>query len=276
MTAVVRRKARSLWTMSRAFFRLSAVEDFAYPMSIFLTYVGRFMPVFIYFFIAKLVPARDAQVGGDYFSFILVGLSVTLMLDITLVGFGKRLQIAWERGYFEALLVAPVTWAYLPFTMHVWEMCLGLVMVGAILLLGVAMGANLLLAGIPPFLLILSLGILACVGVGLISAALQVLTKKSGPIVSLYTMLATLFAGAVFPIDLIPTWLRAVSYVLPHTYVVSMAREVLMPSAPTSSLDFGEAVLGLGISIVFFFGVGLWLFKRTMAVAQRQGMLGQF
>lgn len=271
-----RHKLSSLRTMTLAFFRLSAVEDFAYPMSIFLTYIGKFLPVVIYYFISKLVPARDAQVGGDYFTFILVGLSVTIMLDVTLLGFGKRLQQAWEKGYFEALLVTPVTWAFLPFTMHIWEMCLGLVMVGALLIFGVLLGAEILVSGLGAFLFILLLGMTACVGVGLISAALQVLTKKSGPIVALYSVMATLFAGAVFPLDLIPTWLRPISYALPHTYVVSMARDALMPTVPTGGLTFTEAVIGLVVSTVLFFTGGMWLFTRTLAVARRQGMLGQF
>lgn len=276
MVTMVKERASSLWTMTAAFFRLSAVEDFAYPLSIFLTYFGKFMPVFIYYFIAQLVPARDAQVGGDYFTFILVGLSVTIMLDVTLIGFGKRLQLAWERGYFEALLVTPVTWAFLPFTMHIWEMCLGLLMVGALLVIGVLLGAEIVVSGLLPFIVILLLGVMACVGVGLMSAALQVLTKKSGPIVAIYSVLATMLAGAVFPLELLPGWLRPVSYLLPHTYVVSMARNALMPTVPTGGLTFTAAVVGLVLSNIVFFTGGMWLFRRTLEVARRQGMLGQF
>lgn len=275
-TIGARNKLASLRTMVPAFYRMNAIEDLAYPVSVVMTYVGKFIPMFIYYFIAKLVPARDAQVGGDYFTFIIVGLAVTIMLDITLYGFGKRLQEAWEKGYFEALLVAPVTWAFLPFTMHLWEMSLGLGMVGFFLVLGSLLGANIVVTGLPAFFAILLLGMTACVGVGLMSAALQVLMKRAGPIVAIYSILATLFAGAVFPLDLIPAWLRPISYALPHTYVVAMARNALMPTVPTGGLSYTEAVVGLIVSIVFFFTIGMWLFRRTLEVARRHGMLGQF
>jgi ABC-2 type transport system permease protein len=262
--------------MSVAFVRLNAVEDLSYPLSVVLTYIGRFMPVFLYFFVAKLVPADDAQVGGDYFTFIVVGLSVTTMLDVTLIGFGKRLALAWDRGYFEMLLVAPVTWAYLPITMHLWEMLTSLVMVIALLGLGVLLGAELVAGGLPSYFLVLLLGVAACIGVGLISAALQVLTKQSGPLVALYSIAATLFSGAIFPVDLLPAALKPISFLIPHTYVVSIARSALMGEAPTGDLSFGVAVVGLLVSTVAFFTIGSTLFRRTLAVARRQGMLGAF
>lgn len=276
MKVTPRERWTSLTTMAAAFSRLNAIEDFSYPMSVVLTYIGKFMPVFLYFFVAKLVPANDAAVGGDYFTFIVIGLSVTTMLDVTLLGFGKRLALAWDRGYFEMLLVEPVTWSFLPLTMHLWEILTGLFMVGALLGLGTLLGAELVVSGLVPFFFVLLLGITACVGVGLISAALQVLTKRSGPLVALYSIGATLFSGAVFPVDLIPTVLKPISFAIPHTYVVSIARSVLMQEPPTGDLSFQGAVVGLSISTGLFFVVGSFLFKRTLAVARRQGMLGAF
>ena len=56
-------------------------------------------------------------------------------------------------------------------------------------------------------------------------------TCRSDPIA------AQIFSGVYFPIEVLPGWLRPVSYLIPHTYVIAALRRVLMPAGGDAAWD---------------------------------------
>jgi ABC-2 type transport system permease protein len=261
-------------SMTAAFLRMDVIEDFSYPMVLFLSEVAFVLPVLINYFVGELV--NDPRVGNDYFTFAAIGVAVTGILQASLSGFGISLQRAQGRGQFETLLVEPVQWVYLPFAMNLWRAGLGFI--NGLLILTVAglLGAAYNFEGVPPFLVLVLLGMLASMAVGIMAASVMVVAKRSQPILTLYGLASSLLAGAVFSVDQLPGLLRPLSWIIPQTYVINGARYVLMDDPGTFIMPFGDAVLALVVFNAVMLSFGLWLFMRAVRFARETGILGGY
>jgi ABC-2 type transport system permease protein len=138
------------------------------------------------------------------------------------------------------------------------------------------LGANYVLSGVLRFVVLLILGVFASMGIGIVSASLMVLAKRGQPLLTLYGMASSLLAGAVFSVDQLPPFLKALSWLIPHTYVINSARTVLMEDPGTFSIPFNTAVLALLIFNLVIFAGGLWLFTRSLRYARKMGMLSGY
>ncbi len=284
-TGVVQRRGplarlRSLVVIGLAYTRNEAVEDFSYPLTIFFQQITLVFPVFMYYFISQLNPARAGvvaqRVGGDYLTFAVIGLASAAALQSALAGFGQRLQSANTKGQFETLLVEPVPWRFIPIAMNIWRTFLGVIGSFLMLLIGLALGADYRLAGLPAFLLVLFLGIVACTAIGCLSACIVVLSKRSQPLIALYGLAASLLGGSVFPISVMPEWLQALSYLIPHSYVINGARQALMEVPPEALVTLNQAILGLVIFDVVAIVVSFYLFGKALDYAREMGLLGDY
>lgn len=274
-TAEVRTKSLRPTAVAAAFIRMDWIEDISYPLSMIMKQIGVVAPVIIYYFISELVPTSDA-VGDDYFTFVVIGMGISAMLGAALNGFGGSLQRAQDHGTFETLLVEPVPWLFLPFAMNLWRVILGILSGVLILLVGLPLGASYIPGGIPQFIVLVIFGVIASMGVGIVAASMMVLAKRSQPILTLYSLAASLLGGALFSVDQLPPFLQTLSLAIPHTYVINSARDVLMDDPGTFSIPFGTAILALTIFNVVVFSLGLWLFAKSLQYARKMGMLSGY
>lgn len=273
-------RLRGLAMVGLAYTRNEAVEDFSYPLTIFFQQITLVFPVFIYYFISHLNPAgggRAAErVGGDYLTFAVIGLAAAAALQAALAGFGQRLQSANTKGQFETLLVEPVPWRFIPIAMNLWRTFLGVLGSFVMLLVGLSLGADYRAAGLPPFLLVLFLGLVACTAIGCLSACVVVLSKRSQPLIALYGLAASLLGGSVFPIAVMPEWLQALSYLIPHSYVINGARQALMAVPPETLVSLPQAIISLVVFDVIAIVVSFYLFGRALDYAREMGLLGDY
>jgi ABC-2 type transport system permease protein len=257
-----------------AFLRVEFIEEISYPMSFAFSLLRSVMPLLLSFFIGQLI--RDERVGGDYLTFVSIGLGVTAMLSGALAGFGGSMSRAFQRGTLETYLVEPVPWTFLPIAMNTWRLLLGIFNGTVIMLLGLALGANYIAGQIAPFVLLVLLGIVATTAIGLVSASVLMLTLKSQPILHVYGLAAGLLAGAVFSVSQLPVWLRIFSFFIPHTYVINGSRTLLMEDPGSFEIPYSTAVFVLlGFSIIVF-PFGLWLFRRSLEFARTMGVLSGY
>jgi ABC-2 type transport system permease protein len=251
-----------------AYLRIDIVEDSMFPMSTALRYLAVVFPVFLYLFQADFLNARDKYTST------LIGISVAAALQDALTGFTVRLQGAQERGVLETYLVEPVSWRLIPIAMNVWRSLTGMVIAGLMLGVGCLVGgARIDVAGLPLFVLVLLLGIAACNAVGVLAASFLVLFKRGEPVISLYGVAASFLGGALFTINVLPPWLRWMSYLVPHAYVISAERELLDPGPTGGGISVGTALVSLVLFCAVAFTVGLWLFNRALQYARRIGVL---
>jgi ABC-2 type transport system permease protein len=250
-----------------AYIRLDIIEDRMFPASTMLRYVAVVFPVLMYYFQADFLNAKDLYTST------LVGISVAAGLQEALTGFTARLQLAQERGTLETYLVEPVPWRFIPVAMNVWRSFTGMVITALMLAVGCAMGAEINVWGLPAFFLVLFLGVVACNAVGVFIASFLVLFKRGEPLIALYGVGAAFFGGSLFSISVLPEWIRWLSYLLPHSYVISAQRYILVPDPPDGGMSLTTALVMLVVTSIVFFAVGLRLFDRSLQLARRLGVL---
>jgi ABC-2 type transport system permease protein len=258
-----------------AFFRVTVIEEFNYPATFVMKLFAIVTPLIPFFFISELVGDSE-RVGGDYLTFTVIGLSMTALMSGAMVGFGTTLQRSFQRGTLETFLVEPIPWSTLPLAMNQWQVLQGILYSLIIMGTGLLLGANIDLAGIPETTVLALLGVTSGLSLGIISAAVLLLTLKSTPVLRVYDIAASLLAGSIFSVSQLPNWAQALAVLLPHTYVINGSRTALMPDPGTFVMPFGRAVTALLIFDVIAFPFGIWLWNRTLRFSRKLGHLGGY
>jgi ABC-2 type transport system permease protein len=263
-----RSRSRKVVETLSAYIRLDLVEERMFPATSIMRYIAAVFPVLLYFFQSTFLGN-----GTDLFGVMLIGTAVTLGLQDALTQLTSRLNFAMERGTLETYLVEPVPWVLIPIAMNVWRSFTGAVMACFMIGVGWLLGMPVDPAGIPLGLLVLFLGILACNALGTLAASFLILFKRGDPIVMLFSLAAGVLGGALFPVSVLPDWIRWASYLVPHTYVISAERQLLLTSPPEGELGVGLSITVLAILSVVMLTAGLWIFDRSLRLARRLGIL---
>lgn len=258
------------------FLRLDFIQAISYPLSFAMSQVAVLVPVIIYFFVAQLLVRPPSSVGGDYFTYVVIGLAGFGILGGGLRGFGSRLELALQQGQFEAMLIEPIKWRLLPFAMTQWSLILGTILGLIVLAFGGLLGAEYALAGIPSAMAIVALAMVASVAIGALSASLLLLAKRSRNVLALYTLAASILSGVFFPVEMLPEAVQKLSWVIPHTYAINALRGVLMAEPPQDAMSLTTSLIALLIFNVIVFPLAIWLFGRSLEEGRKYGMLGSY
>jgi ABC-2 type transport system permease protein len=260
--------ARKVLDTMAAYIRIDLVEERMFPASTIMRYLAVMFPVLLYYFQSTFL-----NIGHQLFMVMLIGTAVIAGLTDALTGLTSRLNFAQERGTLETYLVEPVPWALIPVAMNIWRSLTGAVLAVVMVAIGCLLGGTVNASAIPLALLVLFLGIVACNALGTFAAAFIVLFKRGEPIVMLFGLAASVLGGALFPISVLPVWIRWISYLVPHTYVISAERQLLMAQPPTGDLSLTWSIALLAAFSLVTFTAGLVLFDRSLHFARRLGIL---
>jgi ABC-2 type transport system permease protein len=269
-------KVGRLFQVSRAFIRMGYLLEISYPVAFLVGQLQALVPIFTYYFVDDLVGSKP-NVGGDYFTFVVVGVLSVRVLQAGLGDLSTQVDEAIQQGRFETLLVEPIRWGLLPFGLVQWPLFIRLVTVVIIALIAILMGAHFVASAIPLAVLITLIGTAASLSIGMLAMSVKVLSKRSDPILNLYSLAAQILAGTYFPLHLLPLPLRVISWVIPQTYVVQANRKLLM----THGADIAGPSLFTSLTILTIFSVvgltlAMWVLGRTMDYARRVGVLGGY
>jgi ABC-2 type transport system permease protein len=263
-----RSRTRKVLDTFEGYIRIDLVEERMFPASTVLRYVAVAFPVLLYYFQSAFLAISD-----ELFLTMLIGTAVIAGLQDALTGLTSRLSFAMERGTLETYLVEPVPWALIPVAMNIWRSFTGALLACAMVGLGCLLGARIDPSAIPMALLLLFLGIAACNALGSFAAAFILLFKRGEPVVALYSLAASVLGGALFPIAVLPDWIRWASYLVPHTYVIDATRQLLMDDPSVGQLPPALSVGILAVFCVVSFVAGLFVFDRSLRLARRLGIL---
>lgn len=270
-----RRKTPGWFKTSAAFFRVDVIEEFNYPLTLVMTLLGIILPLVPFFFISELV-GDSRTVGGDYMTFTVIGLGMTAVLTGAMSGFGSSLQRAFQRGTMEVFLVEPVPWTTLPLAMNQWTLMFGALSGLLIFGVGSLLGATYQASGIPVAILIAVLGMISSTAIGILSAAILLLTLKSAPLIRLYSLAASVLAGSIFSVNQLPGWAQWLAYLLPHTYVINATRTALMADPGSFEMSPMTAIVALTIFNVVALAAGFYMFKKALELSRKMGTLGGY
>ena len=120
-----------------------------------------------------------------------------------------------------------------------------------------------------PFLLIL---FLSGIALGIFGCALVL---RLGPAAEWFVWpipaLVSPFAGVFYPLSTLPGWMRAISYMLPPSYVFQGMRALVAHERFASGL----LVLGGGLAVLYVLLAG-WIFMRVYRRAVRTGLIARY
>ncbi len=134
---------------------------------------------------------------------------------------------------------------------------------------GVSYDVNLFAA-----VLVMLFGMAAMWGFGLLSASIQIITKRWDPVVWLFTTMGWLLSGVWFPVQFLPDPLRSLSAIMPQTYILDMLRRSLLTAA--SIVDILPSLTSLLLLAFVIDSIGVLAIRWGLRVAKRQGTVGYY
>jgi ABC-2 type transport system permease protein len=195
----------------------------------------------------RAIPTGDLS----YLEFLTPGILAQSALFVAIF-FG--IQIIWERdaGILTKVMVTPTPRAAIvmakAFAAGLRGLAPVVVLVPVAALLGVDITLNPLKLVAAAVALMLSAGFFACLSMAIAGVA-QTRDRLMG-IGQLMTMPLFFASNALYPIDIMPTWLQVISQVNPLTYLVNALRGLLVGAPANLWADFGVLVGAAVIGIV--------------------------
>lgn len=245
----------------------------SYKLNFITRYLGTVVSVLLFFFLDRLLQRAGAgQVeGGTYFTFLIIGGAFSRYLELASHAFSANLRDEMLRGTIEPLLVTAT-----PFTLSLlgpstWALIEGTLLVSLQLVAGWAVGADFSQANWATALVVLAVSLVSLLSYGLLSVAFVVTFKRGDPVNWLVNSVAYVFSGVFFPIELLPPWLRVVSYLLPFTYALRAMRGALMRGASIAAV-WTDLLILLGFAAVLL-PASLWAMRFAIRHLKETGEL---
>ncbi len=233
-------------------------------------------PLATYFYVSKLVDGAPELAGyrGGYFEFVLVGLVGTTLATLGAQMFSSMISREQSEGTLASLLSTPTPLWVLLMGATLFPFGFAAIEVLIYIALGIGLfGAEFSAAGVLVAIPIALLTVASFAGIGILSAAFIVVTKRGEPVTPLIRAATALFAGAVFPIGLLPEPLQIVGRLLPSYYAIEGLRGALLTNDPLSTWD---EMLVLAVITAVLLPLSMWALKRALRWGRVSGTLGTF
>jgi ABC-2 type transport system permease protein len=195
------------------------------------------------------------------------------------------MSIAFERweGTLEYTFMAPVSRVFHLLGVSIYAIFYSL-MRSAVVLAGLMLFVRMPIASINIFglFLVLTVSCLAFLGLGLMAAALPVMSPERGAeATNIFQGMLLLVSGIYYPVTVLPRWLQPLAALSPATYALSASRRLIglgdaagganHGAAPLSSVS--HELLTLTIMGLVLIPAGVWVFTKVEMWAKRNGKL---
>lgn len=266
-------------SVALAFLRRDFSQALSYRLSFLLQIGGIFFSVAIFYFLSELfggaITPQLETYGGNYFSFVLIGLAFTGFLGLSLSSFAASIREGQVMGTLEIMLLSPTRLSVILLSSSLWSYLLTTLRVVLYLIVGAfVFGADLGNANIGGAVLVMFLSIASFTGIGVISAALVLVIKKGDPVALAINAASSVLAGVFYPVAVLPNWLEPVSRVLPLTYALDAMRLAMLQGHSIYELRHDILIL-LAFTFVLT-PVSFLVFRRALKRAKREGSLIQY
>ena len=263
---------RQLWAMLVRDLRI----DTSYRLAFLLQFAGVLFSVLIFYFLSDLIGGEvSAQIdGGDYFSYVLIGIAFSGYLGVGLNSFASALRNAQTTGTLEALMMTPTRPATVVIGSAAYSYLFTTLRVLVYLALGALLGVKLSFANWPAAGVGLILAIIAFASIGIMAAGVILVLKRGDPITWLVANLATLLGGVYYPITILPDWLQPIARLLPIPYALNVMRGALLRGATWGNLAPDLLIL-LGFCVVLF-PLAMLVFTLALRKARQDGSLTHY
>ena len=226
-------------------------------------------------FMAQLVSGAGSRHMGSltYFEYAVINIAFLTLELGTLDGCEKVVRNDQVYGTLPAILSTPTSLSVLAIGSTVWSFAFALVQITCYIGFGALFGLH--LNHIDPLTLtaFILLSVAATIPLGVLSTAMVVVFKQGAPVKFILSNLATIFAGVLFPVALLPGWMQHISWLLPMTHVLNGVRGAFT-GVPIGHL--GYDALWLAVMSVALFPLALLTFRAAVARAKFDGSLSHY
>jgi len=261
-----------------SFFRRDVVNVSSYKLNFIFSILSMFIFSFTMGTLGAITQPAQAQYMQAYGN---MNAATFLIIGFMLNQFLGQSQFAPQGianpGNLERILLTPcsipvfilgtMSWGYFWSSLNL----VVFIFVGAMVF-----GMNLFTVDWLTFITILLIGVIAMWGLGIISAAIQMVTKQWNPVNWFLSTFSFLVSGVLFSPEALLTvdatgLLYRLAWCLPHTYVYYMARLAFVGK---SLMDMLFPLLTLVTMAAVFFAIGWFIFKLCLRRCQLEGSLG--
>ncbi len=249
---------------------------YSYKTQMVLNVLSWVLPVFTYYFVGTSLGRRLVSTTGvtNYTAFIVIGLAFQGYVSSVITTLSQRIRNEQLYGTIEYYLLSPLNVTGFLLYSALWGFVLNTVNAVVILAAGAGLGVKYSITDLPISLLIVFELIISTLGFAMISGGISVVVKAGNPISFFFSTFTSLMSGTVFPVSVLPTVVRDVSYAIPLTWALQGLRETMLAGAPLYSvLPILEV---LGIFDIILIPLGLAVYRYCFNLARRRGTLGEY
>ena len=270
---------REFLRVAWAFLQRDLRAEMSYRVSFLLQFFNVFFSVAVFYFVAKMfggaVTPFLEPYGGDYFSFVLIGIAFAGYFNVGLSGFSNSLRRAQTTGTLEAMLSTPTRLSTIILSSSQWSYLMTTLRVVVYLLIGtLILGVDLGQGNFGAALLILVLTVISFGSLGIIAAGFIMVLKQGNPVTWVFGTTASLLGGVYYPVDVMPVWMQRLADFLPVTYALRGMRLALLQGASFSTLQ--SDILALTGFCVFLLPLSLLAFRFAVRRARADGSLTHY
>ena len=228
--------------------------------------------------LGKITQSAQAQYMQAYgnmnaATFLIIGMMLNLFLEQS--QFAP--QFIASPGNIERILLTPCSIPVFILGSMSWRYFWSSLNLVVFIFMGTTVfGMNIFTVDWLTFIAVLLIGVMAMWGLGIISSAIQLVTKQWNPVNWFLSTFSFLVSGIFFSPEALLAVdstgiLYGLAWCLPQTYVYHMIRLAFIGK---SILDMLSPLLNLVIMAVVFFGIGWFTFKLCLRRCQLEGSLG--
>lgn len=262
----------------RAGFTRDARVQLSYPLGPLLNLIAALFSPLIFYYVARFVgDGVDSQLagrGGDYFSFVLVGLMWTSLLYVAVRVFVSGVREAQTLGLLETLLQTPTRAATVLMTGALWPLCWAVVQAAGIVTVGVALLGVDLDVDIAAATVSIALSLLLVAAIGMALGATALVSKRGEGIAVMVNSALILLGGFYYPTESLPGLLREIGELLPFGTAVDAVRGSLLAGRGIGDLA-GELIEVAAFTLVAL-PLAVVAVERAVDACRRRGTLGQY
>jgi len=255
-------------------------RDFAMEISYGLIFILRLVKIFAYiltFYLISSLFGKGAsayltEYGGEYFPFVLIGITFFEYLFVSLHSIPRAIIGEQALGTLEFILVTPTKVSTIMIGSNVWEFIFTSFNIFIYLLFSATfLKVDLSATNLVSTFIILALTIVSFSSVGVMLAAFILVFKKVDQLVWLIGGIFSFLGGVYYPIKILPKFLQECAYFLPITHSLNALRLSFLKG-------YGFMALLPDIKFLFiyscvFFPVSVVFFKLALKKVKKDGSL---
>lgn len=219
-------------------------------------------------------PASLAKYGGDYFSFVLVGMGISLLSYPVTKGFASAVRSGQVTGTFEAMLTTRTSGLAVVLNSGFYPVVVAMAQLVLMWVAGsIVLGASFDVSHLALVVVVLAMTMVILVGIGLLSAAFVIAFKQNEPVTSAFLAASLLASGIMYPTSVLPSWLERLAPLLPLTHAAELTRLLVLDNTQVTELGAHFAALG---GFCLLLPAGIFAVNYSIKWARRSGSLSQY